>query len=134
MRTSAHKLVEDILEEVQKLSLEESSKYKSAIFLAAKFGNVEFLTILLRSEPDLIWMTDEENRNIFHISVRYRQETVFNLIHETGLFQNMLASTPDKNGNNMLHLAGELAPPERLNIVSGAALRMQRELLWFEVC
>jgi len=33
----------------------------------------------------------------------------------------------------MLHLAGQVAPPNRLNIVSGAALQMQRELLWFKV-
>ncbi|KAG2689339.1 hypothetical protein I3760_09G134700 [Carya illinoinensis] len=32
----------------------------------------------------------------------------------------------------MLHLAGELAPSSRLKIVSGAALQMQRELLWFK--
>jgi hypothetical protein len=33
----------------------------------------------------------------------------------------------------MLHLAGKLAHSDRLNIVSGAALQMQRELLWFKV-
>jgi hypothetical protein len=32
-------------------------------------GNVEFLTILISSNPDLIWMVDEKKRNIFHISI-----------------------------------------------------------------
>jgi hypothetical protein len=79
-------------------------------------------------------MVDENNRNIFHISILYRQESIFNLIHEIGIFKDMIASKCDKNLNNMLHLAGELAPADRLNIVSGAALQMQRELLWFKVC
>ncbi|KAG6624406.1 hypothetical protein CIPAW_16G024900 [Carya illinoinensis] len=43
-----------------------------------------------------------------------------------------LASHFAKGRNNMLHLAGELPPSDRLNIVSGAALQMQRELLWFQ--
>ncbi|KAB1200195.1 hypothetical protein CJ030_MR0G007886 [Morella rubra] len=32
----------------------------------------------------------------------------------------------------MLHLAGHLAPSERLDTVPGPALQMQRELLWFK--
>ncbi|KAI3827107.1 hypothetical protein L1987_01171 [Smallanthus sonchifolius] len=38
----------------------------------------------------------------------------------------------DKEGNNLLHLAGELAPTDKLNMVKGAALQMQRELQWFQ--
>ena len=34
---------------------------------------------------------------------------------------------------NLLHLAGQLAPIHKLNLVSGAALQMQRELQWFQV-
>lgn len=133
MRTLAHELVKDIWSKVPKSELKNSSKYSSTIFLAAELGNVEFLTILIRSEPDLIWIVDQNNRNIFHISVLHRQESIFNLIHEIGIFQNLIAASHDEKGNNMLHLAGKLAPANRLNIVSGAALHMQRELLWFKV-
>ncbi|KAK0578345.1 hypothetical protein LWI29_008850 [Acer saccharum] len=38
----------------------------------------------------------------------------------------------DYNKDNILHLAAKLPPPNRLNIVSGAALQLQRELLWFK--
>jgi hypothetical protein len=133
-RTLAHQLVEDIWKEVRKLPLEQFQKYSSTIFIAAELGNVEFLTILIRSNPDLIWMVDAKKQNIFHISIRYRQESTFNLIHEIGIFKEMIATTCDEKGNNMLHLAGKLAPMDKLNIVSGAALHMQRELLWFKVC
>lgn len=37
------------------------------------------------------------------------------------------------NGENALHLAAKLAPYHRLRTVTGAALQMQRELLWFKV-
>ncbi|KAF5800707.1 putative PGG domain-containing protein [Helianthus annuus] len=39
----------------------------------------------------------------------------------------------DKDGNNLLHLAAQLAPIHKLNVVSGAALQMQRELQWFKL-
>ncbi|XP_059635946.1 uncharacterized protein LOC132278151 [Cornus florida] len=38
----------------------------------------------------------------------------------------------DIYGNTILHLAGKLAPPHKLNLVSGAALQMQCELQWFK--
>jgi hypothetical protein len=119
--------------EVQNLPPAQPKKYSSTIFLSAELGNVEFLAILLRFDPELIWMTDGKKRNIFHISIIYRQESVFNLIHEIGIFKDMIATYCDNDGN-MLHLAGQLAFANRLNIVSGAALQMQRELLWFKVC
>ena len=50
--------------------------------------------------------------------------------------KDLIAAYKDKNNNdnnNILHLAGNLAPLSRRQIVSGAALQMQRELLWFQV-
>ncbi|KAF6139442.1 hypothetical protein GIB67_026284, partial [Kingdonia uniflora] len=38
----------------------------------------------------------------------------------------------DKCKNTILHLAAKLAPVSQLNLVSGAALQMQRELQWFK--
>ncbi|XP_059440477.1 uncharacterized protein LOC132172931 [Corylus avellana] len=48
---------------------------------------------------------------------------------DESVFKDMIATNCDKDGNNMLHLAGEFS---QLNIVVGAALHMQHELLWFE--
>ena len=39
----------------------------------------------------------------------------------------------DNSGNNMLHMAGFLAPSSQLSRIPGAALQMQRELQWFKV-
>lgn len=54
---------------------------------------------------------------------------MFSLIYELGAMRDIIAGFLDEKNNNMLHLVGQLAPPDRLNIVSGAALQMQRELL-----
>jgi hypothetical protein len=104
------------------------------IYDAAKVGNVEFLILFARSYPDLLWQIDENKMSIFHYAISYRHEHVFNLIYEIGAKKDTLATYVTLGDeNNMLHLAGELAPLDRLNIVSGAALQMQRELLWFKV-
>lgn len=103
------------------------------LFVAAEMGNVDFLITLILSYPDVIWKVDEKNRSIFHIAIKCRHEEIFKLIHEIGAIKDLIASYKDTERNNMLHLAAKIAPPDRLNCVSGAALQMQRELLWFEV-
>ncbi|KAK4354126.1 hypothetical protein RND71_026320 [Anisodus tanguticus] len=47
--------------------------------------------------------------------------------------RHQLMISKDSSGNTMLHLAGKLAPQNKLNLVSGPALQMQRELQWFKV-
>lgn len=133
MQTLAHQLVEDLWRNVRLLKDEDFSDHvKTFLFDAAETGNVELLTIIIRSYPNLMWKRDEQNRSIFHIAVLNRQESVFNLIYEIGAIKDMLLTSFDGQNQNILHLAGKLAPPNRLNMVSGAALQMQRELLWFK--
>ncbi|MBA0626998.1 hypothetical protein Godav_004560 [Gossypium davidsonii] len=102
------------------------------LFVAAEFGVVDLITELFQSYPDLIWRVDEHGRSIFHMAVIHRQEKIFRLIHDIGAHKDMIAAYRDKNNHCILHLAGKIATPNRLNIVSGAALQMQRELLWFK--
>jgi hypothetical protein len=45
-------------------------------------------------------MTDGKKRNIFHISIIYRQESVFNLMHEIGIFKDMIATYCDNDGKH----------------------------------
>ncbi|CAI0392697.1 unnamed protein product [Linum tenue] len=102
------------------------------LFTAAELGMVEFLTILIRSYPDLIWKVDEHSRSIFHTAVVHRQEKVFSLINEIGALKDFIAIYKDEENNNMLHLAGKLPHPSRLNTDNGAALQLRREILWFK--
>ncbi|XP_040362817.1 ankyrin repeat-containing protein ITN1 isoform X2 [Rosa chinensis] len=103
------------------------------LFDATKLGNYEFLAVLINSYPDLIWQLDDKNRSIIHVAVLHRHASIFNLVHEIGSIKDIIVTfTDDEESNNILHMAAKLAPPNQLNLVSGAALQMQRELVWFE--
>ena len=101
------------------------------LFTAARFGNYKFIIELLRLYPDITWDRDDDNHTIFHVAVIHRHEKVYNLLYEFG--SKKLGYIRDTNENNILHLAAIKPMQKRLNIVSGAALQMQRELLWFKV-
>ncbi|KAH9624738.1 hypothetical protein KSS87_009006 [Heliosperma pusillum] len=135
--TMAIKLVKELWEEVIKQDDQNISNIIGQpwrlLFVAAEIGNIEFLTTLILSYPDIIWKVNEKNHSIFHVAVKYRHENIFKIIHEVGAIKDLIAAyTEPSTGNNMLHLAAQKAPPHRLNCVSGAALQMQHELLWFQ--
>lgn len=103
------------------------------LFVAAELGNFKFIVELIQSYPDLIWKVDEESRSIFHVAVIHRQEKIYKLIYNIGAHKDIITSYKSRNNENILHSAAKLAPTNRLGIVSGAALQMQRELLWLKV-
>ncbi|KAL6196184.1 hypothetical protein ACLB2K_031799 [Fragaria x ananassa] len=108
-------------------------KYPSnLIFDAAELGNYEFLAVLMSSYPELVWETDDKNRTIIHVAVLHRHASIFNLVHEIGSIKDVIVTYEDKEGNNIVHMAAKVAPQNQLNLVSGVALQMQRELVWFE--
>ncbi|KAL8093773.1 uncharacterized protein LOC141688810 [Apium graveolens] len=102
------------------------------LFVAAALGNTKFLIELLRLCPELIWKIDDNDRTIFHVAVLHRQESVYNLLYEIGSIKDLVTSFKDTNENNILHLAAKKPEQSRLHIVSGVALQMQREILWFK--
>ncbi|XP_075673450.1 uncharacterized protein LOC142642897 isoform X2 [Castanea sativa] len=137
-KTSMQALVQELVSCVSEAFVPFKSRPFSYIcvrillFDAAKFGNVEFLIILIRSYPNIIWITNDFHQSLFHIAVINRQQSVFNLIYEIGAVKEIILTYVDSYKQNILHLAGKLAPPSRLNLVPGAALQMQQELLWFK--
>ncbi|KAI5584009.1 hypothetical protein BDE02_06G053700 [Populus trichocarpa] len=103
------------------------------IFTAAERGNLDFLTVLIRLYPELIFKVEHNMYSIFHISILNRHEDIFKIIYQIGSIKNLITTYKDTEGNNMLHLAAKvLESPSRLNAIPGAALQLQRELLWFE--
>ncbi|CAL2265149.1 unnamed protein product [Prunus armeniaca] len=111
-------------------------KYPSQLlFDGTRLGNFEFLAAFLSAYPDLFWELDEKNLSIIHVAVLHRHTSIFNLVHEIGFIKDFItAMSDDDEDNNILHLAAKLAPQNQLNLVSGAALQMQQELVWFEMC
>ncbi|KAL8194093.1 hypothetical protein R6Q57_026335 [Mikania cordata] len=102
------------------------------LFVAAEMGNTNFLVELIRGYPDLIWKVNDHNLSIFHIAVKHRHEGIYNLLYEIGAMKDLITPLRDEHENNMLHLVGTRAKQKQLEDVSGVALQMQRELLWFQ--
>lgn len=131
----AHKLLYFILDHILlKEDCEISNlieEVPTLLFAAAEAGNTEFVIALIDYYPDLIWKENYRNQSIFHVAILHRHQKIFNLLHEIGSIGSLIATRKDNDGNNMLHLAATLAPQEKLNKVSGAALQMQRDLLWY---
>lgn len=139
MKTVARKLVSSlwghVLQNLQENELREFIKRPTGLLHdAAKAGNVEFLILLISSHPYIAWEGDHDGKSIFHIAVENRLENVFKLIHEISVVKDFTTKyrTVGKEKYNMLHLAAKIASSNHLNRVSGAALQMQRELLWFK--
>ncbi|KAK7329333.1 hypothetical protein VNO77_23492 [Canavalia gladiata] len=102
------------------------------LYDAAEVGNFGFLSELISVHPSLIWEVDNRNQSIIHTAVSYRHASIFNLIHEIGPLKDIIVTYILEGKNTILHLAGELAPPDQLELISGAAFQMCIELLWFE--
>ncbi|KAD7479068.1 hypothetical protein E3N88_02204 [Mikania micrantha] len=123
------KLEKESEEQVKKYDKETYSS--RVVFIAAEMGNTNFLVELIRGYPDLIWKVNDNNQSIFHIAVKHRHEGIYNLLYEIGAMKDLITPLRDPKENNMLHLVGKIAKKKRLEDVSGVALQMQLELLWF---
>ncbi|KAL6973418.1 hypothetical protein U1Q18_027599 [Sarracenia purpurea var. burkii] len=60
----------------------------------------------------------------FATALAHRQYKISNLIYEIGALKDLIAAYKDVNNVNMLHLAGKLAPKNRLKIDFEVALQM----------
>ncbi|KAK9938938.1 hypothetical protein M0R45_015649 [Rubus argutus] len=96
-------------------------------------GGSRIILTTMSCYPELVWETDEKNRTIIHVAVLHRHASIFNLVHGIGSIKDLVVTYEDDQGNNIVHMAAKLAPQNQLNLVSGVALQMQRELVWFEV-
>ncbi|MFS7952451.1 putative PGG domain, ankyrin repeat-containing domain superfamily [Helianthus anomalus] len=112
--------------------MRQTSMSYPMLILAIEMGNSKFVVELIRRYPDLIWNVDDNNQTIFHHAVKHRREDIYNLLYEIGAMKDMIISHRDIKDNNMLHLVGKISEQKRLEDVSGVALQMQRELLWFQ--
>lgn len=135
MQRDMRLLAEKLWAGVQRLgesSAVELMKKPPILHNAAQVGNIELITMLTHTYPALMWLTDTNGYTIFHISVMYRHEKLFALINEIGARKDLIAAWQDENGNNILHLAGELAAQKRWFHYM-PAFKMQIEMLLLEV-
>ncbi|KAF5956519.1 hypothetical protein HYC85_003744, partial [Camellia sinensis] len=129
----AIQLVKSFCEKIR--SSNDSEVYEiicDVIHIATRYGIHEVVEEVVESFPQAIWSVNKDKHNIFGLAVICRCENVFNLIYQMSGHKIAMLAMCDSNSNNILHLAGRLAPFHKLNLVPGAALQMQRELQWFK--
>ncbi|XP_076891859.1 uncharacterized protein LOC143543413 [Bidens hawaiensis] len=133
-----NKLSSSLVERICKIVIEKVdhditwSILGSAITTAVKYGTHELIEECILTYPGIIWY-DVGGFYLFLAAIKQRQERVYNLVHQMSGHKVFAATQLDGEENeNALHIAAKLAPPHRLNVVTGAALQMQRELQWFQ--
>ncbi|XP_076926214.1 uncharacterized protein LOC143589286 [Bidens hawaiensis] len=121
-----------ICDEIGKLKSDHDRHYGDAFIEAVKNDTPEVIEQIIRFFPQSIW-TRNNGYSLSQLSVMNRCEKVFNFFVQEVTHEKYLHNVcVDKDENNLLHLAGKLAPTHKLNMVNGAALQMQRELQWFQ--
>ncbi|KAL3623599.1 hypothetical protein CASFOL_032415 [Castilleja foliolosa] len=129
----ALELVKCLCKNMESLDYRSASGiYVDVMLTAARLGVHEVIEELVATFPAAIYSRNSDKQYIFHVAVENRCEKVFNLIYQTSNLKHQYSDLVDTSGNTLLHLAGRLAPSHKLNLVSGAALQMQREIQWFQ--
>ncbi|KAK6126729.1 hypothetical protein DH2020_039528 [Rehmannia glutinosa] len=134
LKLQALKLVKCLCKEIESVSFMEAKDiYFDAMHVAAVIGIHEIVEEIVEAFPSALYcFAPGSNQCIFHVAVESRSEQVYNLIYQMSDLKHLYSDVQDSNGNNLLHLAGKLAPSHKLNQISGAALQMQRELQWYK--
>nr|XP_043610435.1 ankyrin repeat-containing protein ITN1-like isoform X2 [Erigeron canadensis] len=126
-------LVKCLCQEISALNLQSNSMhYSNPIVEAASNGAYEVVQEIADTFPQAIWYSDSVGHFMIQLAILHRCEKVYNLTYQMSDHKHFHKTLKDSDNNNLLHLAGKLAPPHKLNLVSGAALQMQRELQWFK--
>ncbi|XP_019172866.1 PREDICTED: uncharacterized protein LOC109168306 [Ipomoea nil] len=129
----AMKLLKFLCDQLKTLNETQVDWLTRCAFLEATSLDIHQVIInIAEAYPLLVYFLNPMRQNILHVAVKNRSENVFNLVCGTSMLRINLSNVLDINRNSVLHLAGKLAPPHKLNLVSGAALQMQRELQWFK--
>ncbi|XP_019172732.1 PREDICTED: uncharacterized protein LOC109168132 isoform X2 [Ipomoea nil] len=135
------KLLEFLCQKLGTLNDKEvASVATKAIIEAAHLDIDKVVEKVVEAYPRTAYYQDKiSGRNILQIAVENRCKNVFNLVCGTKssscgkVLMHDLMEERDDNENNILHSAGKLPPPHKLNRFSGGAARqMQRELQWFK--
>ncbi|KAI7745394.1 hypothetical protein M8C21_012740, partial [Ambrosia artemisiifolia] len=106
--------------------------YTRPILEATCQNAYEVVNHILWRSPAAIKSKDKNGYDIIQLAIMNRSEKIYNLIYDIGEHKNVYRTCKDSSENNIMHLAGKLAPSSVLNRRTGAALQLQRELKWLQ--
>ena len=108
-------------------------KKQTPVLVAAKNGVVEIVDRILQLFPVAIHDKDHQKKNIVLLAVEHRQPHVYELLLKRKILKDTAFRQQDIEGNSAVHLAAKLGENKPW-LIPGAALQMQWELKWYEVC
>lgn len=111
----------------------EMERKETPLLVAAKNGVVEIVERILELFPVAIHDKDYQKKNIVLLAVEYRQPHVYELLVKRKVLKDAVFRHVDRDGNSALHLAAMLGENKPW-LIPGAALQMQWEIKWYEVC
>ncbi|KAJ0800117.1 putative PGG domain-containing protein [Helianthus annuus] len=127
------KVVLDLVcKKIKEHTTDYPSFYTGPVLEAARQNADEVVAEILKTWPEAIRCQDENGYDIIQLATIHRSEKIYNLIYIIGERKSIYRTMEDSSMNNMLHLAGRLAPSNKLKLRTGAALQLQRELQWRE--
>ncbi|XP_042055555.1 ankyrin repeat-containing protein NPR4-like [Salvia splendens] len=133
MREQIVELVKSLCKHMESLDYNDAAAICAETMLtAAESGSHDVVLEIVETFPLAVHFRNSLDQNFLHLAIKNRCENVFNLMYMTSMCRYQYANAIDNDGNSILHLAARLAPFHKLNLVSGAALQMQREIQWFQ--
>ncbi|KAI3871538.1 hypothetical protein MKW92_013694 [Papaver armeniacum] len=139
MHKQASALVKQMLSQLRKTMDRDQlqayfDKDTSVMQTAMKHGTVEFVAEFLKKFPFMLW-SEFDGQQMIPMAIVERNKMIFTLLCEANMnspMKNHLLSYRDEKGNTILHHAAKLASSFQLNLISGLALQMLREIQWFK--
>ncbi|KAM0031200.1 putative ankyrin repeat-containing domain, PGG domain, ankyrin repeat-containing domain superfamily [Helianthus debilis subsp. tardiflorus] len=134
-QSEAKEVLEIVCDEIDKLEYSGTYHpfYTRPILEASCQNAVEVVHEILIRSPEAIQSTDKNGYGIIQLAIIHRSEKVFRYIYEIGEHKNLYRTLEDSCKNNMLHLAGKLAPVSvRDQRTRCPALQLQQDLQWQE--
>ncbi|KAI4353988.1 hypothetical protein L6164_002902 [Bauhinia variegata] len=109
-------------------STHSNSEY-TPLLLAAATGIAEIVEKLLELYTQVINHVSEDELNILHVAVMYRQRDIYRIIKRTGALK-WLKYRLSASGNSVLHQVGSMEFYGKRH-KAGIAYQLQEELRWF---
>ncbi|KDO74866.1 hypothetical protein CISIN_1g037015mg, partial [Citrus sinensis] len=106
------------------------AKASEMLFIAAKSGNMEFLTTIVNDFPELVNSLNCKGQTLFHVAVLHGQRSVLRLLYGGGARTEELLDTKDEQGENILHCAARYTNTG-IDALSWPVVQLQEELLNF---
>lgn len=117
----------------EKKNAQQSGRKETPILVAAKMGVKEMVEKILDAFPVAIQDLDSDKKNVVLLAIENRHTSVYELLLNRRVLGETIFWQVDNQGNSALHLAA-MYGDHRPWLIPGAALQMQWEIKWFQVC